>query len=581
MWRACFRNGWMVVVLLAQTGCFQTRARGVITSGDVASSSTPTADGSLLSGPDATLSTTADATVTTTCQAPASSCTTDAGCCSGRCVCGKCEAEIPSSLQGSWGRWIIGNATEWVNLHHFHADGRYTQDARTFKYFGGLEGQALWNGRVLTVSPGTIRLVHTHWDVVETLETPYAILDSTTFATQVDAFPAFPWLGKRFLTMQVYHALPTNATWYEGRFQRFDSSDGCDLSEKTLLESSRIRFYFDQLPEKDGELCIFYEIRWRKTSSEALQTKNGQVCASYESSKQASGAYAITLKDLWKAIDESDLWNCTVDAAICQLAYDRVNHHTLLVPADGQQLVAEPRYQELGAEGQVRIGAGSFTMGSDATIGKDDEHPPHQVALSAFWIDKTEVTVGQYKVCRSAGVCTEPTLPGGQEFWESTKDGNNDSLPVQHVSWDQAQSYCLWVGKRLPTEAEWEFAARGTQGRYFPWGDKPDATVKGTPAEIKPVGTTPGDATPSGVFDLGGNVPEWVADHYDAGYYKTSPQTDPPGPAATPGNDGENHVIRGFWPLDGEFRAARRASWYDLMPFSSTFPYAIGFRCAR
>ncbi len=180
----------------------------------------------------------------------------------------------------------------------------------------------------------------------------------------------------------------------------------------------------------------------------------------------------------------------------------------------------------------VEVPAGSFLMGCepdrDATC-DPDEQPAHDVELSGFRIDTLEVSVGQFAACVDDGVCTTPATP-------DTSD-EQPGLPRTHVSVDQAARYCEWAGKRLPTEAEWEKAARGTDGRLYPWGDEaPDCATAALPGcgdRVAPVGTHPGDASPYGALDMAGNAWEWVSDYYDDDYYAASPPGNPEGPDPT------------------------------------------------
>jgi formylglycine-generating enzyme required for sulfatase activity len=167
----------------------------------------------------------------------------------------------------------------------------------------------------------------------------------------------------------------------------------------------------------------------------------------------------------------------------------------------------------------VRVPAGSFTMGSDSS--EPDERPERTVKLGEFSIDRYEVTQAQYDRCVKAGVC-----PVARRFPGCVGPG----LPVVGVSWHDARRYCRWSGKRLPTEAEWERAARGTDGRRYPWGARLDCSKanfgnfsgagpcsRKNPGQIIPPGKRPGGVSPAGAHDLAGNVWEWVSDD-DAGY---------------------------------------------------------------
>jgi formylglycine-generating enzyme required for sulfatase activity len=173
--------------------------------------------------------------------------------------------------------------------------------------------------------------------------------------------------------------------------------------------------------------------------------------------------------------------------------------------------------------------------------GQSNEKPVHLVYLDEFWIMQTEVTNAQYAQCVDTGWCTPP----GNERWAVPAFAN---YPVTGVNWSQANAYAEWVGGRLPTEAEWEKAARGADGRVYPWGnEKPDRQRTNFNAIIgftMPVGSYLEGASPYGIFDMAGNVEEWVADWYDENYYATSPSSNPVGPAA-----GTLRVLRG-----GSFR---------------------------
>lgn len=223
--------------------------------------------------------------------------------------------------------------------------------------------------------------------------------------------------------------------------------------------------------------------------------------------------------------------------------------------------------------GYVYVPAGVFRMGLDA--GGFDEKPEHEVYLDAFWIMQTEVTNEQYEKCVIADVCSPPFHPewGNDEFWAAY-----DLHPVTHIIWEQAATYAEWVGGRLPTEAEWEKAARGSDGRRYPWGNtSPTAqrlnfnndNVGGT----QPVGSYPRGASPYGALDMAGNVWEWVADWYAEDYYATSPRENPTGPA-----DGERRVLRGgAYDSDLFYIGANYRNGAAMTDHS----YTYGFRVVR
>jgi formylglycine-generating enzyme required for sulfatase activity len=177
-------------------------------------------------------------------------------------------------------------------------------------------------------------------------------------------------------------------------------------------------------------------------------------------------------------------------------------------------------------EGMLAVPGGSFVMGADDE-GEQDERPAHSVTVAAFWLDRTEVTNAAYLECVKAGVCRMYR----EDVAQSMKAGperkfRGPTQPVVGVSWQDAKTYCEWRGKRLPTEAEWERAARDGDGRRFPWGnDRPVPGHHGcfqgvADGATAPVGSYPDGAGPYGHLDLAGNVWEWLADAYDPYAYR-------------------------------------------------------------
>ena len=222
---------------------------------------------------------------------------------------------------------------------------------------------------------------------------------------------------------------------------------------------------------------------------------------------------------------------------------------------------------EDGAE-MVLVPAGEFWMGSEES---DDEKPRHRVHLDAFHIDKYAVTNALYeRFMRSTG-------RQAPAYWNDSK-GNSPTQPVVGVSWHDAEAYCKWAGKRLPTEAEWEKAARGTDGRKYPWGDQWDSSransVESQLGKTTPVGSYPGGASTYGALDMAGNVWQWVADWYDKSYYQRSPERNPRGPES-----GQYRVLRGgswlYVPI--LLRSAHRGDYSRV----HRLEFLIGFRCAR
>ena len=219
----------------------------------------------------------------------------------------------------------------------------------------------------------------------------------------------------------------------------------------------------------------------------------------------------------------------------------------------------------------VWVPAGEYLMGStDADNEADtDEKPQHKVYLDGYWIYKTEVTVAQYrKFCQATG----RQMPPEPEWkWQ-------DTHPIVNVTWDDAAAYAQWAGAALPTEAQWEKAARGPDGRLYPWGNDWDGakcvnSARGNaPGGTKPVGGMPAGASPYGCLDMAGNVWEWCADWYDGSYYKNTPSGNPTGPAT-----GTARVVRGgSWgnTISDFFRAAGR-----YRPTPEGRNDYLGFRC--
>jgi formylglycine-generating enzyme required for sulfatase activity len=177
-------------------------------------------------------------------------------------------------------------------------------------------------------------------------------------------------------------------------------------------------------------------------------------------------------------------------------------------------------------DGMLLVPGGTFTMGADSG-GQEDEHPTHPVTLRPFFLDRTEVTHAAYAACVSAGACKPPARGIARE----THAGDDarfqrPTQPVNGVSWFDAAAYCAWRGARLPTEAEFERAIRGDDGRRFPWGNEPptrERTVFGRPLETgatDDVATHPAGRGPYGHEDLAGNVWVWTADEYDPYAYR-------------------------------------------------------------
>jgi len=324
-------------------------------------------------------------------------------------------------------------------------------------------------------------------------------------------------------------------------------------------------------------------------------TLQGEYLVNYKVGEELRSAKIALHHAAWELTDEKgQVWNivracgnlamavpagmtipaqCVARASTAQLALvPPTDTPTPVLPTDTPTPSAPPD--------MVYVPAGEFIMGSDD--GASYEQPVHTVYLDAFYIDKTEVTNAQYRVCVEAGACNAPL---DTTYYDNA---NYTQHPVVYVFWNDADAYCRWTGKRLPTEAEWEKAARGMDERKYPWGntfdgerlnfcdrncefDWKDAGTDDGYAQTAPVGSFQAGASPCGALDMAGNVAEWVADWYDGDYYNRSPSRNPPGPDSGPG-----------WVMRG-------GSWIDIVElvrsdarnFRPTYTdFSIGFRCA-
>jgi formylglycine-generating enzyme required for sulfatase activity len=219
------------------------------------------------------------------------------------------------------------------------------------------------------------------------------------------------------------------------------------------------------------------------------------------------------------------------------------------------------------------VPAGDFSMGS--RDGAHAEMPVHTVWLDGFWIDQTEVTNGMYALCVQSGKCTPPSSNASYTRKSYYDDPKYTDYPVINLTWNDATDYCKWAGRRLPSEAEWEKAARGSDGRTFPWGAAyPDCArldYSQCVGDTSAVGSHPSGASPYGALDMVGNAWEWVNDWYSDKYYADSPQKNPAGPPT-----GAGHVLRG----GGALSVNASVTTYHRANQASGDP-GPGFRCAQ
>ncbi len=241
----------------------------------------------------------------------------------------------------------------------------------------------------------------------------------------------------------------------------------------------------------------------------------------------------------------------------------------------------------------VLVPEGKFVMGTsnkDFTYYLDvDQNPAHSVFLDTFYIDKYEVTNSLYKICVDAGVCTKPHNRSSNNRPQYYGNSEFDNYPVIYVDWNQAKAYCEWRGAKLPTEAEWEKAARGTDERYYSWASNTNNVANLTDVSLwtgdtTEVGNYPSGKSPYGAYDMIGNVWEWVDDWYKSDYYSTlgDKAVNPKGPS-----EGDSKVLRGSsWTpclhVGGGACVESSASTFNRhRDYPSRFYYDVGFRCAK
>jgi formylglycine-generating enzyme required for sulfatase activity len=265
----------------------------------------------------------------------------------------------------------------------------------------------------------------------------------------------------------------------------------------------------------------------------------------------------------WQAVQDGRL---TTEMLRYELASFDIGRPSSNIPID-------TKTSKMDGMPQVYVPEGIFIMGSNADP-RSKEYPEHGVYLDAFWMDKVEVTNAMYEKCVEAGKCILPVLRLNPYYGRWIYR----DLPIVYVNWFTAERYCTWAGRRLPTEAEWEKAARGTDQRIYPWGDERanprlanfEETLidKSLPAHRYPLG-----ASPYGVLNMAGNVREWVADWFDNKYYGISPKANPKGPET-----GTERSLRGG-AYDANSDSITTFNRFRHEPNSAGL--SRGFRCAE
>ena len=253
--------------------------------------------------------------------------------------------------------------------------------------------------------------------------------------------------------------------------------------------------------------------------------------------------------------------------------------------------ISNQRTSSIDGMPQIYIPEGTFRMGGMDVRSAPDERPAHDVTLHSYWMDQLEVTNAMYLLCVRTGPCTPPQDFKSQRRPKYFNNPEFNDYPVIYVTWGQAKTYCEWAGGRLPTEAEWERAARGNDWRTFPWGeDKANglyANYNMLVGDTSRVGTYPLGASPFGVLDMAGNVAEWTNDFYNPTIYETL--TDALNPTGPETSANLRRVVRGGTLGDAEIniRVAKRSavvgsdlgSLPDSSAYLGDFSPRIGFRC--
>lgn len=244
------------------------------------------------------------------------------------------------------------------------------------------------------------------------------------------------------------------------------------------------------------------------------------------------------------------------------------------IPAPPDPLNYAPVFNPFDLMELVYVPTGDFLMGASPydSAREPNEEPRHTVFLDAFWISKTQVTNTMFNACAAAGVCAYSVSHTTNPHY---LDPFYASHPVVYVSWEMAQTYCEWTGGRLPTEAEWEKAARGPDGARYAWGEElPRLKFVNAGNEYgttTTVGLFPYGKSYYGAFDMGGNLREWVSDWFDPDYYQYAPASNPTGPET-----GEKKVLKGA-SFSDEFRYCRVSNRLSHEPGSPGI--VRGFRC--
>jgi formylglycine-generating enzyme required for sulfatase activity len=447
----------------------------------------------------------------------------------------------------------------------------------------------------------------------------------TATATDLADITLVPYVSEE---LSIRSVMPKG--WAEvkpGQFQRTPGTDPTLLGQ-VIFPGATIEQVIDhvQLPESVGSRETA-GLTWNLYNAELEWPNAGTLAWDVALTEGGAGVYMVVLValgDEHKPLRDA-VFAPAVDALVpVAVTEERAEATPATPPAEGRAPI-DTRIRPTDGMAMVYVPAGEFDMGNtgvqwvwggslrDGDLDLQvftDEQPQHTVYLDAFWIDQTEVTVAMFRTfVEATGYETTAEIAGWGQPWregpmeeewpqvsgadwlhprgpESTAE---DEHPVVQVSWEDAAAYCEWAGGRLPTEAQWEKAARGTDGRTWPWGNTYDG-VRGNFCDAQcpierwkhdsyddgyaftaPVGSFPSGASPYGALDIVGNVWEWVADWYDDSYYGDSPTENPSGPPS-----GTERAMRGGAWIDNE-TWVRCTVRYQNPPWSRCDD--VGFRC--